>query len=58
MPHVTLSKKGQPSAARAVEIVASVWEGPVSARLERIELVRFRPVQVLRSEALKPRSQA
>jgi 2'-5' RNA ligase len=50
LPHVTLSEKGQPSAARAIEIVTSLWNGPVSARMERVELVRFRPVEMLRSE--------
>jgi 2'-5' RNA ligase len=54
VPQVTLSKNGQSSAARAVEIATSVWQGPISARLERIDLVRFRPVEVLRSEILNP----
>jgi 2'-5' RNA ligase len=51
VPHVTLSEKAQPSVARAIEIVTSLWSGPVSACLERIELVRFSPVELLRSEA-------
>jgi 2'-5' RNA ligase len=54
MPHVTLSKSGQSSAAQAIEIAASVWQGPISARLESIDLVRFRPVEVLRSAMLGP----
>jgi 2'-5' RNA ligase len=53
VPHVTLSRKGLPSAARGVEVVTPVWDGPIAARLERVELVRFRPVKVLRSATLR-----
>ena len=53
MPHVTLSQKS-PSSARAIEIVTSMWDGPIVTRLERVELVRFLPVTVLRSQLLKP----
>jgi 2'-5' RNA ligase len=53
VPHVTLSQES-PSSARAIEIVTSTWDGPIAARLERVELVRFLPVTVLRSQLLKP----
>lgn len=53
VPHVTLTQEA-PSAARAVEVVASTWDQPVAARLETIELVRFYPVSVLWSQRLKP----
>jgi 2'-5' RNA ligase len=53
VPHVTLSQEG-PSSARAIEVVTSTWDGPIGARLERVELVRFLPVEVLRSQPLKP----
>lgn len=53
VPHVTLSQEG-PSSARAIEVVTSMWNGPIAARLERVELVRFPPVTVLRSQLLKP----
>jgi 2'-5' RNA ligase len=53
VPHVTLTKENQAPAARSIEAVTSVWEGPITARLERIELVKFRPVEILRSEALR-----
>jgi 2'-5' RNA ligase len=53
VPHVTLSQEGSASAARAVEAAGSAWRGPIKATLERMELVRFRPVEVLRSEALQ-----
>jgi 2'-5' RNA ligase len=49
VPHVTLSSSGLCPAARAIEIATAVWQGPIRARLERIDLVRFRPVEVLRS---------
>ena len=50
VPHVTLSQKGPSSAARAIEALTSAWDGPICTRLERIELVRFLPVKVLRSQ--------
>jgi len=53
MPHVTLSQEGMSSTARMIEIASSVWHGPISAYLKRIELVRFRPVKVLRSQVLQ-----
>lgn len=53
VPHVTLSQEG-PSPARAIEIVTAMWDGPIAARLERVELVRFLPVAVLRSQVLRP----
>jgi 2'-5' RNA ligase len=53
VPHVTLSQEG-PSSARAIEIVTSMWDGPITAQLERVELVRFLPVTVLRSQRLEP----
>jgi 2'-5' RNA ligase len=52
VPHVTLSKEGATSAARAIEAADSAWCGPINAMLERVELVRFRPVEVLRRQAL------
>jgi len=30
-------------------VLAPLWRGPVSGRLDRLELVRFRPVEALRS---------
>src|SRR3954453_259018 len=53
VPHVTLSQDA-PSAARAIEVVTAAWDGPVAARLDRVELVRFPPVAVLRSHRLDP----
>ncbi|MDI3306275.1 MAG: 2'-5' RNA ligase family protein [Acetobacteraceae bacterium] len=52
MPHVTLGRVG--AAARALEILAPLWPGAMTGRLERLDLVRFRPVTVLRSLALGP----
>jgi 2'-5' RNA ligase len=51
VPHVTLSKEGSSSTARVIEVVTSVWKGPITTRLERIELVKFRPAIVLRTQA-------
>ena len=58
VPHVTLSQNGPSSAARAIEVLTSAWDGPICARLERIELVRFLPAKVLRSQAFQPAAQA
>ena len=58
VPHVTLSQNGPSSAARAIEVLTSAWDGPICARLERIELVRFLPAKVLRSQAFRPAAQA
>ncbi|WP_426956455.1 2'-5' RNA ligase family protein [Muricoccus radiodurans] len=54
VPHVTLSQAGVTTAARAVEIAMSAWDGPIEGRLDRVELVRFRPVSVLWGCALQP----
>jgi 2'-5' RNA ligase len=51
VPHVTLTKSGQSTAARAIEIVTAAWNGPITATLARIDLVRFRPVQLLHTES-------
>ena len=51
VPHVTLSEQGPSPVGQVVELVASVWEGPINVCLERVELVRFKPVEVLRSQA-------
>jgi len=53
VPHVTLSQEGTATAARALEAAGSAWRGPISAILERVDLVRFRPVEVLRSHVLQ-----
>ena len=53
VPHVTLSQES-PSSARAIEVVTSMWDGPIITQFEKVELVRFRPVTVLQSYPLKP----
>ena len=58
VPHVTLSQNGPSSAARAIEVLASAWDGPICTRLERIELVQFLPVKILRSQVFQPAAQA
>jgi 2'-5' RNA ligase len=49
VPHVTL---GQPAATAAIEAALAVWDGPLTALLDRVELVRFPPAAVLRSIVL------
>ena len=51
VPHVTLGHAEAPG--RAVELLAPLWRGPLCGRLDRLELVRFRPVSVLRSLSLR-----
>jgi 2'-5' RNA ligase len=52
IPHVTLSQQRRTTAAQAIEIVSSAWQGPITGRAERLELVRFHPATVLRSHLL------
>jgi 2'-5' RNA ligase len=52
VPHVTLSQQGVASAARLIEAAGSAWNGQIWAECRRVELVRFRPVEVLWSQAL------
>jgi len=52
VPHVTLSGT-LPDPPRALAALLPLWR-PVSGVLERIELVRFRPVDVLSSRMLRP----
>lgn len=58
MSHVTLSQHGRSPAAHLVEAAASVWPGPISGEADRIDFVRFHPVNVLRSVALRPSEQS
>ncbi len=46
VPHVTLGQVEAPG--RALEMLAPLWRGPTSGWLDRLKLVRFRPVEVLR----------
>ena len=46
-PHVRSGHAEAPG--RAVEVPAPLWRGPLRGRLDQLELVRFRPVAVLRS---------
>lgn len=50
VPHVTLGHTDAPG--RALEVLAPPWRNMRPGRLHRIELVRFRPVSVLRSSPL------
>jgi 2'-5' RNA ligase len=52
MPHVTLSG-ALDNPAPALSVLLSVWQ-PLAGRLDRLELVRFRPVVVLQSCKLLP----
>jgi len=52
MPHVTLSQGGSLASAVILAKVEAAWPGPFEGWAERLELVRFPPVQVLHSEAL------
>jgi 2'-5' RNA ligase len=52
VPHVTLGRTGAPG--RALEALAPLWREVRPGRLDRLELVRFRPVSVLRGVPLGP----
>ena len=49
-PHVTLQTKGD--AAIAMRIAQAAWPAVVEARVERLELVQFPPIAVLKGLAL------
>jgi 2'-5' RNA ligase len=51
VPHVTLSR-GTRWVGRAVEVALSVWSGPIRGWGDRVDLVRFQPVEILRSQPL------
>ena len=53
VPHVTLTKEGSASSGKAIDAAASVWRGPFGTMVDRVDLVSFRPVNVIRSEALQ-----
>lgn len=50
VPHTTLGRAD--ALGRAMGVLAPFWPGPFSGRLDRLELVRFPPVAVLRSLSL------
>ncbi len=52
VPHVTLAKEAHAPAERLMEVALGAWDGPLHGALDRLDLVRFRPVAVLRSEGL------
>jgi 2'-5' RNA ligase len=54
VPHVTLSG-ALPDAGQALAVLTSRWR-PVSGFLSRLELVRFRPVELLKSHTLECRN--
>ena len=54
VPHVTLGKNGRLPAGQAADILSAAWTGPMAFTLARMELLRFRPVQVLSAVALPP----
>src|SRR5689334_819472 len=57
VPHITLSH-GTRSVARAIEVASSLWSGPIKGWADRVDLVRFHPVEVLRSKILRSTSAA
>ncbi|MGG5821555.1 2'-5' RNA ligase family protein [Falsiroseomonas sp. HW251] len=53
VPHVTLQQGGSSSATAALGRASSVWDGPISGWLDRVELVSFHPVRVVGSHGLR-----
>jgi len=52
VPHLTLAKEARVPAERLLAVALSAWDGPIHGTLDRLDLVRFRPVSVLRSDPL------
>lgn len=58
VPHCTLAEDlGEDAFARAARLVAAHWQ-PTTAMLDRIDLVRFRPVEILWQQPLRSRAGA
>jgi 2'-5' RNA ligase len=53
MPHVTLTQGRTVAVANAIACANAAWRGPISARLERIDIVRFHPAELLQSRPLR-----
>jgi 2'-5' RNA ligase len=53
VPHITLSQ-GVRRVGPAVEAALSFWSGPIRGWADKVDLVRFRPVEILRSKTLPP----
>ncbi len=51
VPHVTLGQTDAPG--RALEVLAPLWRGARTGRLHALDLVRFRPVVLLRNLPLR-----
>ena len=49
---MTLGTEGRSPAPRLLDAALTAWDGPIEGRLDRVEPVRFRPVEVLRGESL------
>ncbi|MEO3475081.1 2'-5' RNA ligase family protein [Roseomonas sp. CAU 1739] len=58
VPHVTLAKGGSASQpgwmGRALDCLVPLWSSLRAGRAERLDLVQFRPVAVLRSLVIQP----
>ncbi len=54
VPHVTLAREltDLAAAGQALAVLQPIWR-PISGQLEQIDLVRFRPVEVLSTRTLK-----
>ncbi|MBN9559378.1 MAG: 2'-5' RNA ligase family protein [Alphaproteobacteria bacterium] len=52
IPHVTLWDGGEASPANALCAIMPLWTGPIAGRADRLELVRFHPVEMLWSRSL------
>jgi 2'-5' RNA ligase len=52
MPHVTLNEHGRPSPDDVLRAIIPLWTGPIVGRGDRLELVRFHPVELLWSHLL------
>lgn len=58
VPHCTLAEDLDPTAlARGAQLAAEHWQ-PTTALLDRIDLVRFRPVEILWQQPLRSRAGA
>lgn len=53
VPHITSTKGPKSSPAQVLEAATSVWSSPINGGVDRFDLVRFHPVEIVRGETLR-----
>lgn len=54
VPHLSVGRTDMDRRGAVIDVLASLWEGPIIGFANRLELATFYPVNVLRSRELPP----